>query len=159
MRALFIAAAVTAALSFSVSAHAQEAKLRVAALSPENPTDPDNLVIARIDLSDQTMHVYVENRLAFVWRVSTGLGGFHTPTGQWNAYWLSPNHRSSIYNNVPMPWSVFFLRGYAVHGTTALDQLGQPASHGCVRLHPDNAEVFFKLVEEYGLNKSLVDGI
>ena len=116
----------------------------------------EHQVVAKVDLSDQTMHVYVDNELRYIWWVSTGLGGNRTPTGSWNAYWLSPNHRSSLYNNAPMPWSVFFNGNYAVHGTTAIDNLGRPASHGCIRLHPDHAEIFFRLTEDVGLDQSLV---
>jgi lipoprotein-anchoring transpeptidase ErfK/SrfK len=55
-----------------------------------------------------------------------------------------------------MPWSVFFHGGYAVHGTTEIRRLGKPASHGCVRLHPDNARTFFTLVKEAGLEQSQI---
>jgi lipoprotein-anchoring transpeptidase ErfK/SrfK len=55
-----------------------------------------------------------------------------------------------------MPWAVFFHEGWAVHGTTELRQLGRPASHGCVRLHPDNARIFFSLVREIGQQNTLI---
>jgi len=55
-----------------------------------------------------------------------------------------------------MPWSVFFYKGYAIHGTTEIKRLGRPASHGCVRLHPDNAKVFFELVKSKGLDSTLI---
>jgi lipoprotein-anchoring transpeptidase ErfK/SrfK len=113
-------------------------------------------VVARIDLSDQTMTVYVDERLAHVFKVSTGRRGYGTPTGRWSAKWLSPRHRSKKYHNAPMPWSVFFHRGYAVHGTTAVRRLGRPASHGCVRLDPANAKIFYKLVQENGKQNTLV---
>ncbi len=119
-------------------------------------TEPTTRVIARVDLSDQTMHVYVDNQLTQVWPVSTGRGSYRTPTGQWNAAWLSPRHRSRKYNNAPMPWSVFFYNGYAVHGTTDIGRLGSPASHGCVRLLTANAEVFYRLTQSYGLDQTLV---
>ncbi|WP_421723245.1 L,D-transpeptidase [Bauldia sp.] len=113
-------------------------------------------VVARVDLSDQTMHVYVDERLEHVFTISSGRGSYRTPTGRWNAEWLSPRHRSRKYNNAPMPWSVFYYRGYAVHGTTDLKRLGQPASHGCIRLHPDNAELFYKLVKSNGKQNTLI---
>jgi hypothetical protein len=50
-----------------------------------------------------------------------------------------------------MPWSVFFHRGYAVHGTTEAANLGRPASHGCVRLRPDNASILYSMVRRYGI--------
>jgi lipoprotein-anchoring transpeptidase ErfK/SrfK len=49
-----------------------------------------------------------------------------------------------------MPFAVFFTGGYAVHATDAVAKLGQPASHGCVRLSKDNAAMFFDLVKTYG---------
>jgi lipoprotein-anchoring transpeptidase ErfK/SrfK len=120
----------------------------------EEPTVPT--VVARIDLSDQTMSVYVDEKLTYTFRVSTGRKGYGTPTGRWNAEWLSPRHRSRKYDNAPMPWAVFFHGGYAVHGTTEIRRLGKPASHGCVRLHPANAKIFFNLVKTAGKENTLV---
>lgn len=130
-----------------------------AAQTAPAPTDPGAAfadLVAVVDLSEQTMSVFLEGELLYVWAVSTGAGDFTTPTGQWTAQWLSANHRSSRYNNAPMPWSVFFYGGYAVHGTTETDRLGSPASHGCVRLLTENAAVFFALVEATGLSSSLI---
>jgi hypothetical protein len=45
-----------------------------------------------------------------------------------------------------MPHSIFFHNGYAIHGTTEIKRLGRIASHGCVRLHPENAEKLYSLV-------------
>jgi lipoprotein-anchoring transpeptidase ErfK/SrfK len=49
-----------------------------------------------------------------------------------------------------MPHSVFFLGGYAIHGTTEIKRLGRPVSHGCIRLHPSNAARLFQLIREVG---------
>jgi lipoprotein-anchoring transpeptidase ErfK/SrfK len=46
-----------------------------------------------------------------------------------------------------MPYSIFFDGGYAIHGSYEISHLGRPASHGCIRLHPDNAAVLFTLVK------------
>ncbi|HEY0567984.1 MAG TPA: L,D-transpeptidase, partial [Xanthobacteraceae bacterium] len=58
--------------------------------------------------------------------------------------WFSRKYYSS-----PMPYSIFYHKGYAIHGTNYLSRLGGPASHGCVRLHPANAAVLFSLVQRY----------
>jgi lipoprotein-anchoring transpeptidase ErfK/SrfK len=50
-----------------------------------------------------------------------------------------------------MPHSVFFHGGYAIHGTYETRNLGLPVSHGCVRLHPQDAATFFAMVQEAGL--------
>lgn len=63
---------------------------------------------------------------------------------------------SRKYHMSPMPWSVFFHGGYAVHGTYAVKWLGRPASHGCVRLHPSNAMKLYQLVARYGLANSRI---
>ena len=45
-----------------------------------------------------------------------------------------------------MPYSIFFSGGYAIHGSYGISHLGSPASHGCIRLHPENAAVLFALI-------------
>ena len=117
---------------------------------------PGPQLTARVDLSEQRMYVYLDEKLLHSYPVSSGRKGYGTPTGQWNAYWLSPKHRSRKYNNAPMPWAVFFHGGYAVHGTTDLRNLGRPASHGCIRLAPENAKAFFRLVEVSGKESTLI---
>ncbi|MGZ9089723.1 MAG: L,D-transpeptidase, partial [Rhodoplanes sp.] len=54
------------------------------------------------------------------------------------------------YYNSPMPHSIFFHGGYAIHGSYEISRLGGPASHGCIRLHPSNAATLFSLVRRYG---------
>ena len=55
-----------------------------------------------------------------------------------------------------MPHSVFFHGGYAVHATPHVRNLGRPASHGCVRLHPDDASDFYHLVEAVGASNTSI---
>lgn len=55
-----------------------------------------------------------------------------------------------------MPFSIFFHRGYAIHGTTEINNLGTPASHGCIRLHPEQAETLFNLVQQHGKDQTLI---
>jgi len=134
---------------------------RVASVEPPAQDEtavekPSELVLARVDLSDQKMYVYVDQKLEHVFPISSGRGSYRTPTGRWNAAWLSRYHRSKKYHNAPMPYSVFFYRGYAVHGTTDIRHLGTPASHGCIRLHPDNAKIFYSLVSENGKDNTLI---
>lgn len=105
---------------------------------------------ARIDKSSQTMTVYVNGWLKYTWPVSTARQGKNTPTGTYTAQWLSKNHKSSLYNNAPMPYSIFYSGHYAVHGTDQVSRLGRPASAGCVRLHPDNARILFDLTRQVG---------
>lgn len=113
-------------------------------------------LIAQIGLSSQTMVVTQNGTVKYRWRVSTGRKGYGTPTGSWSAKWVSRNHRSRKYNNAPMPFAVFFKGGYAVHATYETKRLGRPASHGCVRLHPDNAATFFQMANRSGLSNTRI---
>lgn len=108
-------------------------------------------VVARVDISKQTMTVTHNGVLKYRWRVSTARSGKVTPTGTWTAKWLSKNHKSSRYRGAPMPYSIFYNGNYAVHGTNQVSRLGRPASAGCVRLDTANAATLFSLAKREGL--------
>jgi lipoprotein-anchoring transpeptidase ErfK/SrfK len=57
-----------------------------------------------------------------------------------------------------MPYAVFIEGGFAIHGTMRSNwkYLGQRASHGCVRLHPDNAFIVNRLVRQYGVENTWI---
>ncbi len=114
------------------------------------PSSAQAGVVARISLSQQRMEVYVDGAPRYNWLVSTARRGYRTPTGTFQPTALAVWHRSTIYSGSPMPYSIFFLRGYAIHGSYEVKHLGQPASHGCVRLHPSNAKALYSLVSAYG---------
>lgn len=115
-----------------------------------SPAASANLV-ATVSLSSQRMTVLQNGVPVYSWKVSTARQGYRTPTGSWGAKWLSRHHRSRKYDNAPMPYAVFYNGGYAVHATFDTKRLGRPASHGCIRLHPDNAATFFALASRHGL--------
>ena len=103
-------------------------------------------VVVHVSKSRQTMYVYVDGQLAHVWPVSTAKWGYNTPDGVFRPTGLDPYHRSGRYNS-PMPYSIFFTGGYAIHGSYEVGYLGYPASHGCIRLHPWHASALYGLVE------------
>lgn len=107
-------------------------------------------VEARIDIATQRMIVSVDGEVRHVWKVSTGRKGFSTPRGAYKPQRMHVRYFSRKYYNSPMPYSIFFRGGYAIHGTTAIDRLGGPASHGCVRLATGNARTLFNLVRSAG---------
>ena len=108
-------------------------------------------VVAKVDITTQTMTVSENGVVKHRWKVSTARAGKVTPTGSWSAKWLSKNHKSSRYNGAPMPYSIFYNGNYAVHGTNQVSRLGRPASAGCVRLHPSNAATLFSMAQKVGL--------
>jgi lipoprotein-anchoring transpeptidase ErfK/SrfK len=111
---------------------------------------------AKIDLSRQVMVVKVNGSTYARWPVSTGLRSYPTPTGSYRPYLLRRMHYSSKYENSPMPHSVFFRGGYAIHGTGYVRRLGRRASHGCVRLHPSNAARLYGLVLRHGFDNTRI---
>ena len=113
-------------------------------------------VMVHIDKSSQRMMVAVDGRPAYLWPVSTGAGGFGTPTGHFRPRWMARSWFSTRYYGSPMPYSIFFHKGYAIHGTNYISRLGGPASHGCVRLHPGHAATLFMLVHRYGMANTTI---
>ena len=107
-------------------------------------------VEARIDVKAQPMVVEVDGAVAHVWRVSTARKGFVTPRGVYAPKRMHKTYFSKKYYNSPMPYSIFFKGGYAVHGTNAVKALGRPASHGCIRLTTAHARTLYNLVKSHG---------
>lgn len=107
-------------------------------------------VTVHIDKSSQRMTVAVDGRPTYAWPVSTGRRPYITPNGRFRPQMMMRSYFSRKYYGSPMPYSIFFHYGYAIHGTNAISRLGGPASHGCVRLHPSNAATLFALVQRAG---------
>jgi lipoprotein-anchoring transpeptidase ErfK/SrfK len=126
-------------------------------LLPAAPALAQAGVVAKINLSSQRMDVYVDGVPRYSWPVSTARRGYRTPTGTFRPTALAVWHRSTIYSGSPMPHSIFFRKGYAIHGSYEVKYLGRPASHGCVRLHPANAKALFSLVRAYGTGNTLIE--
>ena len=112
-------------------------------------------ILVVIDKPTQEMKVYVDNIERYTWQVSTGLASYDTPSGTYIASSMNEIWYSKEWDNAPMPHAIFFTkRGHAIHGTDETKKLGMPASHGCVRLSPDNARTLFLVVEESGLENT-----
>lgn len=113
-------------------------------------------LVARIDLSEQRMTITRGGIPVHSWKVSTARRGYRTPVGTYRPTRTYKRYFSRKYNNSPMPYSVFFYYGYAIHGTNYIKSLGRPASHGCIRLHPKNAAHFYRLVHKYGYRNTQI---
>ena len=93
---------------------------------------PDGPTLVYVDLARQRATVYRNGVRIGVSTISSGKKGNSTPTGVFTILQKNKDHRSSTYDNAPMPymqrltWS-----GVALH---AGHVTGRPASHGCIRL-------------------------
>ena len=114
-------------------------------------------VVVQIDKSAQRMSVSVDGVARYSWPVSTGRDGYGTPNGTFHPQAMMRSYFSRKYYNAPMPHAIFFYYGFAIHGTNNISQLGGPASHGCVRLHPANAATLFALVQRNGTRNTTIE--
>ncbi len=126
----------------------------VAVLGLASPALAD--VVARVSIASQRMVLIVDGEVEAVWKVSTAGRGYHTPRGSYRPKVLRRMHYSSKYENAPMPHSVFFRGGYAVHGTDHVRSLGRPVSHGCIRLAPRNAATLYHLIRQHGIRATRI---
>jgi L,D-transpeptidase catalytic domain len=102
------------------------------------------------------MTVSVDGAPRYRFAVSTGRPGLGTPSGTFHPQRMEPTWFSKEYYNSPMPHSIFFHGGFAIHGSYEISQLGGPASHGCIRLHPDNAASLYALVQQQGMEATII---
>lgn len=139
-----LALAMLAAVSAS-PAFAQKQQ----AVAPQVPAEPPSIV-ATINVPKQEMVVTLHGIEMYRWPVSTAGHGAITPAGTFKVQSMHVITYSRLFNNAPMPFSIFYDGHYAIHGTTSISLLGRPASKGCTRLHPDNAKILFEMVKARG---------
>ena len=113
-------------------------------------------VLITVNKSTQRLSVSVDGAPRYQWPVSTARWGYHTPNGTYRPERLERKWYSRKYDMSPMPYSIFFDGGYAIHGSYEISHIGRPASHGCIRLNPRNAAVLFRLVEANEGNTRIV---
>jgi len=113
-------------------------------------------IVVHIDRAAQQMEVVVDGAPRYQWRISTARPGYITPPGTYHPEMLAPRWFTSKYDNSPMPHSIFFYKGYAIHGTYEISRLGRPVSHGCVRLDPQNAAILFGLIQRKGFSNTTI---
>jgi lipoprotein-anchoring transpeptidase ErfK/SrfK len=130
------------------------AKLFLKSKTLLSPTETHLKIV--VDKSIQRIFVYKDLAHIYTFKSSTGRAGHGTPNGVFKPYSLEAMHYSRKYYNSPMPWSVFFHNGFAIHGTEAIRRLGRAASHGCVRTHPVSARRIYNLIHKYGKNNTTI---
>ena len=120
-------------------------------------TQAGSQILINIDKSRQEMTVFVDGVEQYTWPVSTGRPGYSTPSGTYTPTSMNEVWYSKQWDNSPMPHSIFFMKdGHAIHGSHEVKNLGKPASHGCVRISPQNAATLYALVAKNGLKNTQV---
>ncbi len=111
-----------------------------------------------VDLSRQRLMVNADGKTN-EYKISSGLMPDHGTPGAGKCFapdFLEEMHYSSLYNKAPMPNSIFFNGNIALHGTEAEWKLGQPASHGCVRLSKADAKTVYGVVRAAGKANTII---
>ena len=95
-----------------------------------------------IDLSAQRLTAYAGSTPVRSTLVSTGLARTPTPTGQYRVYvkYASTSMSGPGYYFPNVPYTMYFYRGYGMHGTYWHSNFGRPMSHGCVNLPTAEAQ-------------------
>jgi lipoprotein-anchoring transpeptidase ErfK/SrfK len=125
--------------------------------SNPGPKKAGSAILITINKAKQKMTVFVDGIQKYEWPVSTGRAGYSTPTGTYTATSMNEIWYSKEWDNSPMPHSIFFMKdGHAIHGSYEVKNLGKPASHGCVRISPENATTLYALVKANGLENTQV---
>jgi lipoprotein-anchoring transpeptidase ErfK/SrfK len=98
-----------------------------------------------IGLKEQALGRYEKGILQAWYPIASGKEGYATPTGSFRILQKERVYRSRTYpkpdGGALMPHAMRFYKGYWIHGG-ALP--GKPASHGCIRLMPADAQVLYK---------------
>ncbi len=122
-------------------------------------------VYIHVKKSEQKAYLYINGQLTNTWLVSSGAKGHETPNfdrqpnGRVYNKYSSKTYPGGDYKGLGnMPYAVFISGGFAIHGTPQSNwpMLGKKASHGCIRLHPDNGRYFNELVRHYGVTDTWI---
>jgi hypothetical protein len=98
-----------------------------------------------VDLTNQMLYAYQDDQLISGFKVSTGTEGNETATGTFKIFSKYPSIKMTGpgYDLPHVPYSMFFYKGFAIHGTYWHHNFGTPMSHGCVNMNtPDAAWIY-----------------
>lgn len=132
---------------------------------PASCIGKDCFIYLEINKPSQILHLYIDGQLKDSFAVSTGIKKYETPnlnlkpSGPLLTKYNSKKFPGGNYQGLGnMPYAIFLRGGYAIHGTTAgnFNKLGTKASHGCIRLHPENARILFELIKLFGLSHTWI---
>ncbi len=152
-RRLALGAAIVALTGLMVGAAEAKKPPKVRAI----PLPVADRVDISVDKVSQHMRVSVGGIERYDWLVSTGGATYDTPSGNYHIFRMEKEHFSVEWDNAPMPYSMFFTGiGHAIHGSYHVKALGTRASHGCVRLAPENAAVLWGLITKAGFKNNTV---
>ncbi len=136
---------------------------RIARVIPvERPTGVSGRWIA-VDLYEQILIAYENDRMVFATLVSSGLPDWPTREGLfqiWSRFASTPmsggEGMPDFYYLEEVPWTMYFDDAISLHGTYWHDGFGYRHSHGCVNLTITDAHWLYQWTEEGGYPNAYV---
>lgn len=118
-------------------------------LGPLGADLPDGRRWIEVDLSDQRLTAWQGETPVLQTIISSGRAQYPTVRGTYNVRVKLPLERmiGPGYDTPDVPWTMYFFRGYAIHGAYWHDNFGTPVSHGCVNMRPDEAKLLYDWAE------------
>ncbi|MGI8418046.1 MAG: Ig-like domain repeat protein [Nakamurella sp.] len=126
--------------------NASTASVSVQVVAPQRATSPCSpSARACVDLTHNLTWLQENGRITYgPVSMLSGRPGYRTETGTFSVYWKDINHHSSIFDNAPMPYAIFFDGGTAFHEGSLYVE-----SHGCVHLSSSTAQYYWSALD-YG---------
>jgi lipoprotein-anchoring transpeptidase ErfK/SrfK len=129
------------------------------------PSDPSLRLV--VHLSTRDLQVIEDGKVTQTYGVAVGRPSHPTPTGSyrtgeivWNPDWRPPPTdwaRNKTYQPPGAPANpmqavkIYFKAPYYfIHGTNDPESIGEAASHGCIRMTPDDATALARTIESAG---------
>lgn len=102
-----------------------------------------------VDVANQRLTAWQGDVPVFQTTVSTGKPGWHTVPGTFAIYrkYEETRMRGPGYDTPDVPWTMYYYRGFAIHGAYWHNNFGTPVSHGCVNLRVPEAKALFAWAE------------
>jgi lipoprotein-anchoring transpeptidase ErfK/SrfK len=129
----------------------RRSQVRVARRIPRPRSVPQGARWIHLDLSEQVLVAYEDQRPVFATLFSGGQAGHLAPAGTFR---VRHKHVSVTmdgsddvvgwYEVQQVPWTQYYYRSYAIHGAYWHDDFGAPRSHGCTNLAPADARWLFR---------------
>lgn len=158
-RSVVLSSLLLAALGVTVAAGAH------AGVAVSRPADPPVHVVA--DLGARRLSIVEGDEVVESYPVAIGKDSKPTPIGSytirkiiWNPAWIPPDSKWAQGKKPQPPGAkdnpmklvkIFFKEpDYYIHGTDAVETLGEEASHGCLRMDPDDAYEVARYLMEHG---------
>jgi lipoprotein-anchoring transpeptidase ErfK/SrfK len=140
---------------------------RAQGVDPAAAAAPDEPLSLQADLTARTLHLRLGQDVAESYPVAIGTQSKPTPTGNfkirkivWNPAWVPPDEEWAKNKKAQRPGAkanpmklvkIFFREpDYYIHGTSETESLGERASHGCLRMDPDDAYRVARYIMEHG---------